>query len=735
MSFVSTAFLLALPLVAVPVLIHLYRGRQRDVIPWGAMQFLASAVTKGRSMERFEEFLLMVLRALAVAALIFAVARPMVRSSLLGLGADQEVILVLDNSLSMSRDIDGQTPGGRMKEEALKIVESLASSDAVQVMTAVGGEWATSEGIAADGRGKRQLREIIEATEPTLGAGDLLSSLQSAIHMSSASGSTARRIIVFTDSQASGWRIKEAATWKQLAAARDAAEFPIAIEVKDCGRRGVEVDNLAVTEISAPRFLVRPNEPIELTAQITNTGDVASGETVAEWLVADKVVAESPVGPLARHEQSPAVATLRLDKIGVFQVSCRLKARDQVPLDQTSGLVIEVADRIPVLFVYAEEVAQSVTARELFAAALGYRDGESRDWHSVFYPDVISPDELSEKTLGNYRAVVISGAADLDRAAFERLTEYVRAGGGLWLALGEGIDRNEFNRDWYSDGDGLSPLPLETLEIHQNTEAIAATIHPPARDHAATMQLSNTTQLDIDEARIRQRWQFGARPASSEAVSALLESGNGQPLVVENYVGQGRVIVQSFPLGLEWSNLPLLKAYVVMVQDWLNYVTAPTTARYNLAPGTSIVAIPPEDAPDASAEVLTSRGVEIALAATESDIGRAFRYSQTSVPGAYTVRFRDGDKLVSETPFYVSRDATESYLEPLGDTERRDVLRAAGLQFDGEGSSFRGGTEVARRREPIWGVLLVALVALIAGELLLANRLARQRHGFAVNMV
>ena len=62
MSFLSAAFLLALPLVAVPVAIHLYRGRQRDVIMWGAMQFLAAAVTKGRRMERLEEWLLMALR-------------------------------------------------------------------------------------------------------------------------------------------------------------------------------------------------------------------------------------------------------------------------------------------------------------------------------------------------------------------------------------------------------------------------------------------------------------------------------------------------------------------------------------------------------------------------------------------------------------------------------------------------------------------------------------------------
>src|SRR5688572_25180637 len=150
MSFLSAAFLLALPLVAVPVAIHLYRGRQRDVILWGAMQFLAAAVTKGRRMERLEELLLMALRFAAVAALVLALARPMVRSSWLGNATDREVILVLDNSLSMSREAEGKSAAGNLQERALALVDSMSASDGMQVLLASGVEWATAEAIAAD---------------------------------------------------------------------------------------------------------------------------------------------------------------------------------------------------------------------------------------------------------------------------------------------------------------------------------------------------------------------------------------------------------------------------------------------------------------------------------------------------------------------------------------------------------------------------------------------------------
>ena len=92
MTFLSGLFLIALPLIVVPVLIHLYRSRQREVIAWGAMRFLAQASTKGRRMERLEELLLMALRVGAIGAVILALAQPKINSSWWGASRESEVV-------------------------------------------------------------------------------------------------------------------------------------------------------------------------------------------------------------------------------------------------------------------------------------------------------------------------------------------------------------------------------------------------------------------------------------------------------------------------------------------------------------------------------------------------------------------------------------------------------------------------------------------------------------------
>jgi hypothetical protein len=239
--------------------------------------------------------------------------------------------------------------------------------------------------------------------------------------------------------------------------------------------------------------------------------------------------------------------------------------------------------------------------------------------------------------------------------------------------------------------------------------------------------------LDIDEARIRERWLFDDRPAASQSVSALLESGSGRPLVVENFVGQGRVLVQAFPLGLEWSNLPLLKAYVVMIHDWLSYITAPTMARYNLSPGAPIVATPPKGAADSTAVVITPHGREVKLLAVDSGVAAVCRFTQTQLPGNYRVRFTSNGSTASEVPFHVAYDVRESTFEPLAEADRDKLLVTAGVQFGGEATPIVAASDSAPRREPFWGYLLAALVALLVSELLMSGFLARQRSGMAIS--
>jgi hypothetical protein len=130
MSFQNLPWLWAtIALIALPVVIHLINQYRHRTVKWAAMMFLLDAKRMTSGMARLRQVLILVARTLAVAGLIFAVARPLA-SGWLGLaagGAPETVIVLLDRSASMEQQ--NLTTGMSKRAAALeKLTEFLATT-------------------------------------------------------------------------------------------------------------------------------------------------------------------------------------------------------------------------------------------------------------------------------------------------------------------------------------------------------------------------------------------------------------------------------------------------------------------------------------------------------------------------------------------------------------------------------------------------------------------------------
>lgn len=124
MTFLQPLILIALPLIALPILIHLINQNRHRTIHWAATMFLLQARRMARGMARLRYLLIMLARILAVAGLIFAVSRPMA-GGWLGLttsSAPELTVIILDRSVSMEEQ-DPKT--GRSKRSTA--LEKLSS--------------------------------------------------------------------------------------------------------------------------------------------------------------------------------------------------------------------------------------------------------------------------------------------------------------------------------------------------------------------------------------------------------------------------------------------------------------------------------------------------------------------------------------------------------------------------------------------------------------------------------
>ena len=123
MSFLQPLALVALPLMALPILIHLINRQRHRTIPWGAMMFLMSAKRMSKGLAQLRHFLIMLMRMLALGALVFAVSRPLAGGWLggVGLGKPDATLILLDRSASMEvQDLQaGGSKGPRLSRSWL----------------------------------------------------------------------------------------------------------------------------------------------------------------------------------------------------------------------------------------------------------------------------------------------------------------------------------------------------------------------------------------------------------------------------------------------------------------------------------------------------------------------------------------------------------------------------------------------------------------------------------------
>jgi len=685
--------------------------------------------------------LLLLLRTLAVAALVFALARPLIHGGWLGGLHRSETIVIIDNSMSMTRLAGGETMIQRAIQRAERELAELKAGDRVRLMTtAPYPVWHQAGSMRSDDHSQDWIASQLRSVQPTLGTSDLLAALFTAVQADADALATRRRIVVLSDGQAADWRLGDEAGWHGFRQTLGQAALPTQLEWVELQTDDPSKGNVAIDGISANRTRVGIDQPVTLSAQIHNYGAVSVTSRPVTWRVGSLPGDEDATDPIEPSESTQVQWTHSFSSPGVHAVTCQIESDDDVAADNSATIVIEVVDRVEVLIVEgAAELADTQQDAFFVRAALGWIGDQPLDAKAVYAPTTVAPEEIAATDLTPFHAVIIPNLTALENKAVDALRQFVSVGGGVWVGLGARVDIDTFNHQWFADGNGLAPLAIdrivdEGLQSNESAEQVSplsddmmntsqqrarTTINPFGAGHPATKGLADIEQLDIDEVTVDRRLRFIT--AGHHDTSVVLSLSNGQPLAVENFFGRGRVIVQAIPLKMQCSTLVRSQAFVVMVRDWLDYLAQPSATIYNLQPGDPIVLRVPKS-PSPSGMLTPPQGDPIELTADGMDGKMVFRSSRTRLPGDYRMEIGIAGEQI---PFHVSRDPRESDLTPLRSTERNQLAELTGLEAATSSTYFAGSLPA----DPLWPYLLIGLIGLITGELLLSGLLARERFG------
>jgi len=135
-SFVYPAFLFALALITIPIIIHLFNFRRFRKVYFTNVSFLKELKEETTSRSRLKHLLVLLSRILAVSFLVFAFAQPYIPAEKGKVVAgDRVVSIFIDNSFSMESITRDGTLLEQAKAKAVDVAKTFKPTDRFQLLT------------------------------------------------------------------------------------------------------------------------------------------------------------------------------------------------------------------------------------------------------------------------------------------------------------------------------------------------------------------------------------------------------------------------------------------------------------------------------------------------------------------------------------------------------------------------------------------------------------------------
>lgn len=135
MNFLFPTFLIGLTAIAIPIIIHLFNFRKYKKVYFTNVQFLKELKQESDSKSKLKEWLILLMRILAISCLVFAFAQPFIPGKTKAIQGEKAISIYIDNSFSMESTNKKGTLLENAKLYATEIANTFNASDKFQLLT------------------------------------------------------------------------------------------------------------------------------------------------------------------------------------------------------------------------------------------------------------------------------------------------------------------------------------------------------------------------------------------------------------------------------------------------------------------------------------------------------------------------------------------------------------------------------------------------------------------------
>ncbi|MEZ6065586.1 MAG: VWA domain-containing protein [Planctomycetaceae bacterium] len=746
----NPAMLFGLAGLALPVLAHLLSKRKFDIVEWGAMRFLEIGQRTKRKI-KLEELLLLLLRMGLIAAAVFAMTRPWVRSSLfagLGGGPRRDVVYVVDGSYSMGWEGRAVTPHAAATQWVHDAIEQLGPGDNVGLLDARDQVRPVVSPLTSD---FDLLRSRLDELPQPSGTSRLLTAAQQAVQMLGAGTNLRRDVVILTDGQALAWSPEDQASRMRLAALVNEAAVKPDIWLVDIGSKGeVERINYSVGALRLSRELTVPDFTVRVQTVVRQSGGTHTRRNVYLEVNGQRLDDKTLNINLPPDGEAFVQFDHRFAESGSYVISVVLEP-DHLPGDNRAEAAVVIEDGLPVLLVDGDPQADPVQSETFFARSALTPQGVSSPWVRA---KVITTSELSAAELEGRAAVFLCNVPQLTADQTAALEAFVASGGGLVIAPGDRTDAQAWNQ-LAATADGLLPGQFVQQKLEADAEERPVLVKNDSLQMPwITMFRSEEGDGGFDFTRVRYStwWQLAptdqvvdaAESVDSEladdaaaatdgpslaatGVQVAARLSTGDPAILRKTFGRGSVVLLAIPVDDAWSTLPGSRALAPLLHE-IVFLAAGHQRGRNVDAGTPLLAAMQSGTTVEDYRFVTPTGAEVIPSAAGDEFRPEVRLNDTSIAGTYKLTKPAQPDWPAQF-FVVNFDRNESDLTSLTEPEV-NALTQDGLirAVDSLEELVALQADDAPKKE-VWAMLLFVVLGLLSFEVFMTRRLVQRGHG------
>lgn len=698
MSFLAPLFLVGALAVALPVLFHLIRRTSREKTVFSSLMFLMPTPPRVTRRSRLENIFLLILRCLVLCLLALGFARPFVQKPIKAdpaSGAARRVVILLDSSASMRRSglwADARAKAGDILKQAAPIDQVALFTFDRQVSRVVDFEqW---NAMAANDRAPSALKRLADLN-PGWSATHLGNALVTAAEaLEEKHGESQkfalRQIVLISD-------LQEGSRLDTL----QAYEWPKGIELRIEPVKNKRPTNAGLQLVTDTAEAAKTDTEAGPRVRVSNSSDSKREQFQLGWArAAQPGFVGAPVDVYVPPGQS---RILEAPKTPAGLADGRLVlAGDDEDFDNTVYLAPRHPEKIHLFFLGQDGEKDSAQCLYYLKRAFQQTSQQSIEIHS-WPPETAAPPASFEAS-----PLIISTDA-LPGAQLDALAQALKAGKTALLVLKDA----RVSAKTLSQLAGVDNLPVGEAAGGDYAMLGQIDFEHPLFASFATPRFSDFTKIHF--------WKHRRVDlAKVKGAKVLARFDNGDPALAQIPAGQGTLLLLTSGWQPSDSQLALSSKFVPLLYSMLEQSGGIKDQLSQYSVGD------PVPLPGAESASTTNQLAHIRKPdGTQVEVAASTRFSQTDLPGIYTV--------AGTTPlqFAVNLDASESKTAPLPleELERLGVPLGVGPAHNApqlEQKRLRLQATELEQRQKLWKWLILAALMVIVMETLLAGWLTRR---------